>query len=146
MAESSFTIGELSRRTGVKVTTVRFYESIGLLPSPARSAGDRRLYGASDQRRLAFIRHARALGFEMADVRALLALSDQPEGPCGEADGIARGHLAVIDAKIAGLTALREELVRMTSDCSKTRVATCRVIESLVEGRAFAESPTGLSV
>jgi DNA-binding transcriptional MerR regulator len=131
--DADLSIGELSRRTGVKVTTIRFYESIGLVPEPPRSPGDRRLYNGVHERRLAFVRHARELGFEMADIRTLLELSDTPDMPCGRADEIARGHLASIDEKIGKLTALREELGRMTDACANTRVATCRVIEALAE-------------
>ena len=72
-------IGELSRRAGVKVTTIRFYEGAGLMPKPPRSEGDRRLYDDGHVRRLSFIRHARELGFEMDDLRTLLEISDSPD-------------------------------------------------------------------
>lgn len=71
-------IGELSRRTGVKVTTIRFYEGVGLMPEPPRSEGNRRIYGEAHEQRLAFLRHARDLGFETADLRTLLDLADRP--------------------------------------------------------------------
>ena len=126
-------IGDLSRQAGVKVTTIRFYESAGLMPKPPRSEGDRRLYDAGHVRRLSFIRHARELGFEMADVRALLELSDRPEGDCGLADEIAGRHLTAVEAKIDKLTALKGELERMISQCSHGVVADCRVIEALAD-------------
>ncbi|MFX8672475.1 MerR family transcriptional regulator, partial [Acinetobacter baumannii] len=65
-------IGEAARQSGVKVPTIRYYEQIGLLPAPPRSEGNRRLYGTADLRRLAFIRHARELGFEVGSIRTLL--------------------------------------------------------------------------
>ena len=126
-------IGELSRQAGVKVTTIRFYEGAGLMPKPPRSEGDRRLYDAGHVRRLSFIRHARELGFEMADVRALLELSDRPEGDCGLADEIAGRHLTAVEAKIAKLTALKGELERMLDCCGHGAVAKCRVIEALAD-------------
>ncbi len=126
-------IGDLSRRTDVKVTTIRFYESIGLMPPPPRSEGARRIYGADHVRRLAFIRHARELGFEMGDVRTLLDLADRPEMSCAQADDIAGAHLMAVDEKIARLSSLRGELVRMLDSCAKGRVATCRVIEALAD-------------
>ena len=126
-------IGELSRQAGVKATTIRFYEGAGLMPKPPRSEGDRRLYDAGHVRRLSFIRHARELGFEMADVRALLELSDRPEGDCGLADEIAGRHLTAVEAKIDKLTALKGELERMISQCSHGVVADCRVIEALAD-------------
>jgi DNA-binding transcriptional MerR regulator len=128
-------IGELSRRAGVKVTTIRFYEGAGLMPKPPRSDGDRRLYDAGHVRRLSFIRHARELGFEMDDVRTLLELSDRPDGPCEPADEIAGRHLKAVEEKIAKLTALKSELARMLDCCGHGAVAECRVIESLADHR-----------
>ena len=87
MTEMPF--GEISRRSQVKVPTIRYYEQIGLLPPPPRSEGNRRLYGSRDLRRLSFIRHARDLGFEIDAIRTLLTLQDNPNQPCAEADGIA---------------------------------------------------------
>ncbi len=68
-------IGELSRQTAVKMATIRYYEQVGLLASPARTAGKQRRYGPADVTRLNFIRHSRELGFEVEDIRELLALS-----------------------------------------------------------------------
>ena len=126
----ALTIGEVSRRTAVKVPTVRFYEERGLLPKPGRTEGNRRTYGEADVRRLRFIRHARELGFEIEPIRELLALAGEPDRPCESADRIAAAHLADIDHKIARLTALRAEIARMTN-CSNHSVAECRVIEVL---------------
>lgn len=137
---SELSIGGLSRRAGVKVTTIRFYEGAGLMPKPVRSEGDRRLYGERDVRRLSFIRHARELGFEMDDVRALLEISDRPEGSCEPVDEIAGRHLTTIEQKIAKLTALKGELTRMLDCCGHGMVAECRVIEALADhGRCETE-------
>ena len=126
-------IGEAARRSGVKAPTIRYYEQIGLLPSPPRSEGNRRRYGAADLRRLAFIRHARELGFEVDAIRALLSLQDNPDQSCAVADEIARARLAEVERRIASLTALRAELVRMVSECGSGQVAECRVIETLAD-------------
>jgi len=126
-------IGGLSRLTGVKVPTIRYYESVGLIPAAPRTRSNRRLYGPDAVRRLRFIRHARDLGFEVEAIRQLLALADQPERPCAEVDGIARAHLAEIDDRIARLTALRAEIGRMTEECAHGRVGECRVIQVLAD-------------
>jgi DNA-binding transcriptional MerR regulator len=126
-------IGALSKATGVKVPTIRYYEEIGLLPAPPRTVSNRRTYGADTVRRLAFIRHARDLGFEVEAIRQLLALAADPAHPCADADAIARAHLRDIDGKIARLTALRAEVARMVSACAHETVATCRVIEVLAD-------------
>ena len=74
-----FSIGEVARATGVKVPTIRYYEMIGLLDDPGRTAGNQRRYGQGEVDRLAFIRHARDLGFSLDAVRALIRLSRHPE-------------------------------------------------------------------
>lgn len=130
---SSLSIGEAARRSRVKVPTIRYYEQIALLPAPPRTESNRRLYGERDLKRLAFIRHARELGFEIESIRALLELQDRPEQSCAAADAIARAHLSEVERRIAGLTALKEELARMIAQCARGRVAECRVIESLAD-------------
>ena len=96
-------IGEAARRSGVKVPTIRFYEQIGLLPAPPRSEGNRRQYGPGELRRLAFIRHARELGFETQAIRALLTLQDDPSQPCATADAIAKARLGEVEQRIRSL-------------------------------------------
>ena len=122
------TIGQLARRSGVKVPTIRFYEQIGLLPPPARSEGNQRRYGAAAAERLAFIRHARALGFEVEAIRELLRLAAHPEAPCHDADALATRHLAAVEERIQSLTRLRDELARMVAACRGGTAAECRVL------------------
>ena len=126
-------IGLLARRAGVKVPTIRYYELIGLMPPAPRSGGNRRLYDEAAVRRLAFIRHARELGFEVDAIRELLALASEPQAPCRTIDEIASRHLTAIDGRIARLAALRTEVARMLEECSHDRVAACRVIEVLAD-------------
>ncbi|WP_367118253.1 helix-turn-helix domain-containing protein [Brevundimonas sp.] len=124
-------IGKLAAATGVKVPTIRFYEEIGLLPAPPRTASDRRMYNDEAVRRLSFIRQARHLGFALDSIRSLLDLSDHPDLPCDEANAIAERHLAEVRRKIAQLQALQSELSRMTAECAGGRVSACKVIEAL---------------
>ena len=124
-------IGDLARLTGTKVNTIRFYEEGGLLPQAERSASGRRIYRDADTKRLAFIRQSRNLGFPLDAVRDLLTLADDANQPCEEVDRIARVHLAEIDRKIAGLSALRTELDRIIGSCSHGTVADCKIIETL---------------
>jgi len=126
-------IGEAARQSGVKVPTIRYYEQIGLLPAPPRSEGNRRQYDGGDLRRLAFIRHARELGFEIDAIRTLLTLQDQPGQSCAAADEIARARLVEVEQRIASLTALKAELKRMVASCSHGLVDQCRVIEILAD-------------
>jgi DNA-binding transcriptional MerR regulator len=146
-------IGEASAVSGVKIPTIRYYEGIGLLRAPPRSDGNRRLYREDDVRRLAFIRHARDLGFELDAIRTLLLLQDEPAQSCAAADGIARARLTEVERRIASLTLLKKELKRMISGCSVGRVDQCHVIEVLADhslcvsarhsGRELLPSPVG---
>lgn len=143
-----FPIGEVAKRTGIKVPTIRYYEGEGLVAPPRRTESGRRLYAEADVRRLSFIRHARTLGFEIDDIRSLLDLSDKPQRPCEEADRIARTHLATVNSRIEQLTRLRSELKRMVAACAGGSVADCRVIDTLAdhsrclgEHQAFARRP-----
>ncbi len=132
MAEM-LSIGEASRTCGVKVPTIRYYEQIGLLPAAPRTEGNRRRFDAGDLRRLAFIRHARALGFEIDAIRTLLTLQDNPHQSCGTADAIARARLAEVEQRIDSLIALKAELDLMVESCRHGKVADCRVIEVLAD-------------
>jgi DNA-binding transcriptional MerR regulator len=126
-------IGELARRTAVKVPTIRFYEQIGLLSAPPRTEGNQRRYGKAEVDRLNFIRHARELGFEVDDIRELLAMSAEPQASCHAADSIAHNHLREIERRIASLQALKGELSRMIEECGHGRVCDCRIIEALAD-------------
>ena len=124
-------IGTLSRRTGTKVQTIRYYEQIGLMREPGRTEGGQRRYREADLDRLAFIRHARQLGFALDAIRELLAMADEPQRSCADADSIARRQLVQVEQRILRLEALRTELVRMIAQCHGERVADCRVLEVL---------------
>ena len=127
----ALSIGDLARATGTKVETVRYYERIGLLPKPSRTAGNYRDYGDSEMARLSFVRRARGLGFSIDQVRALLGMSDDRSGDCAEVDFIANEHLREVDQKIADLTLLRNELEAVIQSCGGGTVAQCRIIEAL---------------
>ena len=124
-------IGGLAKATGVKIPTIRFYEGIGLLPAPLRTESDRRVYDQTAVSRLAFIKHARQLGFAVEAIRDLLDLSDHPERPCEQANRLAAAQLRAVEAKIRQLQALRVELRRMVDAACDGRASDCRVIEVL---------------
>jgi len=124
-------IGDLGRRTGTRVETIRFYEREGLIPAPARTSGNYRVYGEAHLNRLSFIRRSRDLGFTLDQVRDLLALADDRGGSCSAVDAMATGHVAQIDRKIADLRLLRDELVRLLEDCGQSTIGECRIIDAL---------------
>ncbi|MEP1329526.1 helix-turn-helix domain-containing protein [Pseudophaeobacter sp.] len=125
------TIGALAKRTGTKVQTIRYYETIGLMPPPQRTEGGQRRYDQGELDRLAFVRHGRQLGFSLEAIRELLDLADNPAQSCAEADSIAQRQLKQVEDRIARLQVLQVELKRMICDCSHHSVAQCRVLEVL---------------
>jgi DNA-binding transcriptional MerR regulator len=124
-------IGDLAKRTGTKVNTIRFYEGIGLMPEAVRTSGGRRTYGEAEVRQLGFIRHARELGFSVEEIRSLIALSANPDRDCHEAGAIARRHLASVEDRITRLIAMRDALSDATRACDGGKMADCRVMEAI---------------
>lgn len=125
-------IGELSRRTGVHIETIRYYERIKMLPAPPRTASGRRVYGPAETRTLAFIRRSRELGFTLDEIRALLALCAEG-GPevCAEGRELAATHLVEVRAKIADLRAMERVLAETVRRCDAGETAGCPLIDTL---------------
>jgi MerR family mercuric resistance operon transcriptional regulator len=107
----ALSIGQLSRRAGVNIETIRYYERIQILPAPPRTAGGRRAYGPAETRSLTFIRRSRELGFSLDEIRALLALArDSGTNTCAEVRKLAAHHLADVQARIADLRVMASVL------------------------------------
>jgi MerR family mercuric resistance operon transcriptional regulator len=131
MTQADMPIGELSRRTGGNIETIRYYERIGLLPTPDR-AGRYRRYGSADTRRLIFIRRARELGFTLDEVRALLRLSEADgETACADVRELAARHLADVKAKLAALRVMERTLAEAVRRCDAGEVPGCPLIDAL---------------
>ena len=124
-------IGELGAATGTKVETIRYYEQIGILPPPARTASNYRSYGNEHVQRLSFVRRARDLGFPLEQVRELLSLADDKNRSCEGVDQIARAHLATVRRKVSELGALGKELERLIGQCGQGQISSCRIVEAL---------------
>ncbi len=122
---------ELARRTGANLETVRYYEKIGLLPEPPRTAGGYRSYDAAHERRLRFVLRARELGFSLDEIRALLRLVDERDRPCAEARGLAAIHLQDVRAKIADLKRMERVLKDVVAQCGDGTLPECPLIEAL---------------
>jgi len=110
---TQLTVNELARQAGVSPHTVRYYDRVGLLPTPPRSPSGYRLYTPELVERLRFIRGAKHLGLRLQDIAQLLEVMDRGECPCGDTESVLHGRLAEIDEEIAGLARLRDELARL---------------------------------
>lgn len=131
MAEQLRSIGEASAAAGVHSETIRYYERIGLMPAPRRSAGGHRAYDQTEVRRLTFIRRGRELGFGLGQIRAMLGLADDGTLTCGEIYHLTRGHLAEVREKIAELRRLEAALCEISADCSAGDTPACPIVERL---------------
>lgn len=132
-------IGELSKRTGVKIPTIRYYEQMGLIEAPERSRGNQRRYTKQGLERLSFIRHGRELGLAIEDIRELISLSNHPESPCDDAHQIAKRHLISVQTRIKKLKRLEKELKRISTISDPGHIGECNVIKSLANHK-FCET------
>lgn len=128
-------IGELAKRTGCEVVTIRYYEKEGLLPEPARSDGNFRLYGAAHVERLRFIRHCRSLDMSLSEIRTLLGLRDSPTRDCGEVNALLDAHIQQVEVRMEVLLQLKRHLLALRETCSGARpVEACGILQGLSDG------------
>jgi MerR family mercuric resistance operon transcriptional regulator len=131
---AALSIGELSRRARVNIETIRYYERIKMLPAPPRTTNGRRVYGPVETRTLTFIRRSRELGFNLDQIRALLALSAKNgQAACAEVRELAAQHLAEVRAKIADLRAMARVLSDAVRRCDAGEEPGCPLIDALSE-------------
>ena len=129
-------IGELAAASGCQVETIRYYEREGLLPAPARTAGNYRMYKAEHLERLAFIRHCRAMDMTLAEVRTLLHFKDVPDDNCSEVDRLLDVHIGKIGARLAELKALQEQMIALRARCTENLEARhCGILQGLAQSR-----------
>lgn len=129
-----FRIGELARRAECLVQTVRFYETEGLLPAPARSEGNFRLYDESHLDRLLFIRRCRAKDMNLGEIRQLLSFRDSPQLGCQEVNDLMDAHIAQVRAKIRELRELERQLLELRRSCDSERQSgQCGILNGLAE-------------
>lgn len=138
MLQAPILIGELSRRTGCKIETIRYYERVGLLPKPIR-LGRYRSYRTDDVNRLGFVRRARELGFTLDEVRALLRLAAGGQASCKEARSLAASHLKDVRARISDLRQMETALSRAVRACDRGSNAACPIIKALSDEGAPGE-------
>ena len=133
MAAQEFSIGDLSKRTGVHTETIRYYERIGILPAPPRSGGGHRLYMDPHLERLVFIRRSRELGFTLDEIRNLLGLVEEGHS-CGDVQKAALDHLANVRRKIADLRRMERTLAETAARCAGGTAPDCPIVEVLSRG------------
>lgn len=133
-------VGDLAERAGVGVQTLHYYERLGLLPKPDRTAANYRLFPASALRRVQFIKKAQALGFTLEEIKEILGLREQGRAPCRCVADVGKKHLQELDTRIAALQEFRRELAAVvpkwekeTSGQRKCAGEFCDLIERLPE-------------
>lgn len=123
--------GELAKRTGCNLETIRYYEKIGLLPEPARNSNGYRVYDETHAGCLHFILRGRELGFGIEEIRGLLELVEGGNQTCAEVKARTEQHLTSVRAKIADLQRIEAVLSRTAAQCSGDLVPECPIIETL---------------
>lgn len=123
--------GELAKRTGCNLETIRYYEKTGLMPDPPRSASGYRVYDEGHVRRLRFILRGRELGFAIEEIRGLLQLVDGGNQTCAEVKARTECHLTDVRAKIADLRRIERVLAATAASCSGDDVPECPILEAL---------------
>jgi len=130
-SDREYSIGDLAKRTGVKVVTIRYYEKIGMLPEPPRSEGGQRIYDFNHLRRLSFIRRSRELGFSLSETKALLELEKSGDLSCEEVKALTLEHIEDIRRKIADLKRMEHTLRGMAAQCDLGAVTSCPILDTL---------------
>lgn len=130
-------IGELSRRTGIGIDTVRYYERQGLMRPASRMASGYRLFDEQDVARLHFIRRAKVLGFTLEEIRDLLALSDHRDDDMASMKAVATAKLADVEHRLVELERMRDGLRALVDACpGHGAMARCPILNALVEDAA----------
>ena len=136
----SIRIGELARRTETTVETIRFYEKEGLLPEPARSDSNYRLYGEAHIERLRFIRHCRTLDMALDEVRTLLRFRDTPTENCADVNALLDEHIDAVEARVRELMQLKQHLVTLRRKCARPAPAeSCGILGALADQSCHEE-------
>jgi MerR family mercuric resistance operon transcriptional regulator len=125
------TRGELAKRTGCNAETIRYYEKIGVMPEPLRSASGYRQYDETHEQRLRFVMRGRELGFAIEDLKSLLNLVDRNAVSCGEVEKLAKLHLRSVRDKIDDLKRMERILSDTVRSCSGKDIPECPLIDTL---------------
>ena len=124
-------ISEAAAASGCHLETVRYYERVGLVPSPNRTGSGYRVYAQADVERLRFVTRGRELGFSLEEIRSLLRLNDDPKLSCGDVDALARVHLTDIHQRLEALTRMAAELERVILQCAGGERGACAILGAL---------------
>ena len=138
---TELTIGALADRMQCQTETIRFYEKEGLLPAPARSAGNYRLYGQQHLERLAFIRRCRSLDMTLDEIRVLLQLRDKPAANCVEVSSLLDEHIRHVADRIGDLRTLQQQLHDLRQLCASAESHGCGILQELARGTDAALAP-----
>ena len=125
-------IGEVAKRSGCSIQTIRYYEKEGLISAPARSDGNFRLYDGSTLEKLAFIKNCRALDLTLSEIKHLITLQHSPGTPCEAVNDMIDSHLQIVETRITDLQNLHGDLKRLRYTCGQARsIDQCGILNEL---------------
>lgn len=131
MSKKEYTRGQLAKKTGCNLETIRYYEKEKLLPLPRRTQTGYRLYGSEDVKRLNFIRRCRELGFTISEIRELLSLVDGHNYTCADISAITKTHVEDVKRKISDLRKILKPLQEMAEKCGAENNPECPILDIL---------------
>ena len=136
-AGERLSIGKLAEQSGVNIETIRYYEKVGVMPAPDRTASGYRVYGPNHVKRLRFVRRGRELGFRLDELRGLLRLVDGHNYTCAELRTLTLDHVAEIRSKIRDLRRLERIMAEMAARCAGDQIPECPIIDALFESKSL---------
>lgn len=135
-------IGELAQAADTQVETIRYYERVGLLPGPARSDGNYRVYDDEHAQRLLFIRRCRRLDMTLDEIRVLLRVKDEPQADCGDVNALLDEHISHVSERIGDLKQLERHLKDLRMQCQASQdVANCGILVELSQKSRTGATP-----
>lgn len=136
-------IGELAKRSGCSIQTIRYYEKEGLISVPARTDGNFRLYDMAALEKLSFIKNCRTLDLTLSEIKHLIALQHSPNTPCETVNDMIDAHLHMVETRMADLQKLHKDLTRLRHKCGHARsIDQCGILNELSpkSQRTFADN------
>jgi Cd(II)/Pb(II)-responsive transcriptional regulator len=125
-------IGELAKRSGCSIQTIRYYEKEGLISVPARTDGNFRLYDMAALEKLSFIKNCRTLDLTLSEIKHLIALQHSPNTPCETVNDMIDAHLHMVETRMADLQKLHKDLTRLRHKCGHARsIDQCGILDEL---------------